>query len=142
MPPRITLISLGVADVAAATAFYEKLGFAKSKGASVESTSFLKAGGVVISLFGRGALEEDGQAASVWTGNGGISLAQNLASEAEVDSFMALAERSGAHILKPAGKTFWGGYAGTFADADGHVWEIAHNPFFPLDDSGAIVLPD
>jgi predicted lactoylglutathione lyase len=142
MQPCISLVSLGVMDVAASTAFYEALGFAKSRSASVESTTFLKAGGAVISLFGRQALTDDLHAAGLWTGNGGVALAWNLPSEAGVDAAMSTAESAGARILKPAARTDWGGYAGAFADPDGHAWEIAHNPFFPLDDDGRIDLPD
>jgi uncharacterized glyoxalase superfamily protein PhnB len=108
----------------------------------VESTTFLKAGGAVISLFGRQALTDDLHAAGLWTGNGGVALAWNLPSEAGVDAAMSTAESAGARILKPAARTDWGGYAGAFADPDGHAWEIAHNPFFPLDDDGRIDLPD
>ena len=78
----------------------------------------------------------------IWTGNGGIAVAQNLASEAEVDAMMALAEEAGAQILKVAAKTFWGGYDGYFADPDGHVWEIAYNPFWELTAGGSVRLPD
>jgi uncharacterized glyoxalase superfamily protein PhnB len=76
---------------------------------------------VVLALFGRKALDDDAQAGKIWTGNGGIALAQNLASEHPVDAMMARPEAAGARPLKPAGKTFWGGYDGYFADPDGHV---------------------
>jgi hypothetical protein len=142
MSPRITLITLGVEDVAKATAFYEKLGFVRSKKASQESVSFFRAGSVVLALWNREAQKEDAEADELWSGNGGIVVAQNMASEAEVDAMMARAEAAGASILKPAAKTFWGGYNGYFADADGHVWEVAFNPFWPLDEDGRIDLPD
>jgi len=137
---RMSLITLGVADVAAATEFYERFGLRKSS-ASQESVSFFQLGPTVLGLFGREALKEDGKAASVWTGNGGISLAQNLGSEAEVDRLMTHAANIGATILKPAQRAFWGGYHGYFADPDGHVWEIAYNPFFNLDEAGRVILP-
>jgi predicted lactoylglutathione lyase len=137
---RMSLITLGVADVAAATEFYERFGLRKSS-ASQESVSFFQLGPTVLGLFGREALKEDGKAASVWTGNGGISLAQNLGSEAEVDRLMTHAANIGATILKPAQRAFWGGYHGYFADPDGHVWEIAYNPFFNLDEAGTVILP-
>jgi uncharacterized protein len=137
---RMSLITLGVADVAAATAFYETFGLEKSP-ASQEGVSFFQLGPTVLALFGRDALTEDGQSGDVWTGNGGISLAQNLGSEAEVDDLMAHAEKAGARILKPATRAFWGGYHGYFADPDGHVWEIAHNPGFELDEEGRVQLP-
>jgi predicted lactoylglutathione lyase len=141
MSPHITLITLGVADIGAATAFYEQLGFVLSEGASEASVSFFKAGAVVLALWSREAQREDANAHGLWTGNGGIVVAQNVASEGEVDTMMAKAEAAGAVILKPGAKTFWGGYNGYFADPDGHVWEVAHNPFWPLGENGCIELP-
>jgi uncharacterized protein len=138
----ITLITLGVADVAAATRFYERLGFVKSKSVSQESVSFFQAGGVVLAVWGREAQREDANAGALWNGNGGIAVAQNVASEAEVDTVMARAEAAGARMLKPAAKTFWGGYNGYFADPDGHLWEIAFNPHWGLEEDGRIELPD
>ena len=142
MPAHISLITLGVADVAKSTAFYERLGFVKSKTASQESVSFFQAGPLVLALWGRDAQRDDAEAAAVWTGNGGIVVAQNVASEDAVDVMMARAEASGARVLKPAAKTFWGGYDGYFADPDGHVWEIAFNPFWELDEDGRVKLPE
>jgi predicted lactoylglutathione lyase len=141
MSPHISLITLGVADIARATALYEQLGFVVSQAASEASVSFFKASSVVLALWSREAQREDANAHGLWTGNGGIVVAQNVASESEVDAMMAKAEAAGAYILKPAAKTFWGGYNGYFADLDGHVWEIAHNPFWPLDENGHIELP-
>lgn len=141
-PASVTLITLGVADVAAATAFYEKLGFVKSSASKADEVSFFRAGGVILSLFGRAALDEDSAARSVWTGNGGVVLAHNLDSPAEVDAFMDKARAAGAMLLKAPGATFWGGYSGHFADPDGHIWEVAHNPFMPLDADGRMTLPD
>jgi uncharacterized protein len=138
----VTLITLGVADVAEATAFYERLGFVKSKTASQESVSFFQAGGVVLALWGRDAQRTDANAGALWNGNGGIAVAQNVASEADVDALMAKAEAAGARILKPAAKTFWGGYDGYFADSDGHLWEIAFNPRWALHEDGRIKLPE
>ena len=109
MPAHISLITVAVADVAKATAFYEQLGFARSKTASQESVSFFQAGPVVLALWGRDEQRDDAQAAELWTGNGGIVIAQNLPSEDAVDVMMARAEASGARILKQATKTFWGG---------------------------------
>jgi predicted lactoylglutathione lyase len=137
----ITLITLGVADIAKATAFYAALGFVKSKTASQESVSFFRAGGVVLALWGRETQREDANAGALWNGNGGIVVAQNVASEAEVDAVMATAEAAGARILKPASKTFWGGYNGYFADPDGHLWEVAFNPHWGLEE-GRIDLPE
>ena len=142
MSAHISLITLGVADVAKATSFYDRLGFARSKKSSEASVSFFQAGQVVLALWGRDAQRDDAQAAELWTGNGGIVVAQNLASEAEVDAMMARAQAAGARILKAAAKTFWGGYDGYFADPDGHVWEIAFNPFWSLADDGWVRLPE
>ncbi len=142
MSSRINIVGLGVADLAKATAFYEKLGFVKSQSASQPTITFFKAGGAVLSLFGAEALAEDACAQDHWTGQGGITIAQNLQSEEAVDDFMALAESAGAKILKPAAKTFWGGYGGYFADMDGHVWEVAHNPFITIGENGVLELPD
>jgi predicted lactoylglutathione lyase len=123
LPAPITLITLCVADIGKATRFYEQLGFVKSKTASQDEVSFFRAGGVVLALWGREAQIEDANAGGLWTGNGGIVVAQNVASEREVDALLAKAEEAGARILKPAAKTFWGGYNGYFADLDGHLWE-------------------
>jgi catechol 2,3-dioxygenase-like lactoylglutathione lyase family enzyme len=138
--PRINLVTLGVSDMLRARAFYEALGFIAS-GASVPSVSFFAAGGVVLALYGRGELAADAQAQDTPTGFAAVTLAWNLESEAEVDAAMALAARCGARIAKPAQKVFWGGYSGYFADPDGHLWEVAYNPFFPLDAAGRIMLP-
>ena len=142
MSAHISLITLGVADIARATSFYERLGFVRSKGASQAAVSFMQAGGVVLALWGRDAQRDDALAGEIWTGNGGMVVAQNLASEAEVDAAMARAEAAGARILKLAAKTFWGGYDGYYADADGHVWEVAFNPFWQLDEQGRVKLPE
>ncbi len=138
----ITLITLTVADIAQATAFYEALGYVRSKSASQDDVSFFRAGGVVLALWGRAAQIEDAGSEEFWTGNGGIVIARNVASESEVDSAMARAETAGASILKPATRTFWGGYNGYFADPDGHVWEIAFNPHWGLTEDGLIELPE
>ena len=138
MSPHITLITLGVADVAKATAFY-RLGFVKSNRAS---ESFFKAGGEVLSLWSREAQLEDGQAGAIWSSNGGIRVAQNVASEREVNTVMARAEAAGAQILKQATKTFWGRYSGYFADPDGRLWEVAFNPHRDLNKDGLIELPE
>lgn len=142
MVSHVSLITLCVADVAEATRFYERLGFVKSVKASQADVSFFRGGSVVLALWGRAAQIEDANAEALWTGNGGIVVAQNVASAAEVDAVMARADEAGARVLKSAAETFWGGYNGYFADPDGHVWEIAFNPHWGLTDAGAIVLPD
>src|SRR6476620_4906069 len=142
MSALVTLITLGVADITRATSFYEKLGFVRSKRASQESVSFFQAGPVALALWGRDAQRDDALAGDIWTGNGGIAVAQNLASEAEVDAVIALAEEAGEQIAKVAAKTFWGDYDGSFADPDGHVRENAYNPFRELTAGGSVRRPD
>ena len=134
------MITLGVADIGEATAFYERLGFTRSS-ESQDAVTFMQAGAVVLGLFGRDALKDDAKADSIWTGNGGTAVAMNCACEAEVDAMMEVAKAAGARILKPAEKVFWGGYSGYFADLDDHAWEVACNPFWSLDESGRIDLP-
>jgi hypothetical protein len=141
MRPRINFVTLGVTDVARARAFYERLGLTASK-ASNPDVTFFDVDGTVLSLFGHGALAEDaGFAPSPAPAFRGVALAWNAASEAEADGILAHAEAAGGRIVKTARKVFWGGYAGYFADPDGHLWEVAYNPFFPLDENGRIRLP-
>jgi len=132
-------VTLGVADVARSRAFYEALGF-RAGSASQESVTFLDAGGVVLALYGRAALAEDAGVADTPTGFSGVTLAHNARSEAEVDGVLAEAVAAGAKLVKPACKVFWGGYSGYFADPDGHLWEVAYNPYFKLGDDGRIEL--
>ena len=124
------------------TAHECSLGLVKSKSESQEQVSFFRAGGIVLSLWDRKEQIQDAKAGTLWDGNGGIVVAQNVASEAEVDAVLAKAKSAGARILKPGTKTFWGGYNGYFADPDGHLWEIAHNPHWQLDGDGQLVLPE
>lgn len=141
---RISLITLGVDNIAAATAFYERLGWERSS-ASQESISFFGLNGIVLGLFGRKALAEDAGLEGISDDRppfSGVTLAYNLGSEAEVDEALAFAESCGARIVKPAEKVFWGGYSGYFADPDGHLWEVAFNPFSPLDENGHMTLPE
>jgi predicted lactoylglutathione lyase len=139
--PRISMITLGVADVAASTAFYEKLGFHKSS-ASQESVTFLKLKGTALGLFGRAALAEDAGVDAEGSGFRAVTLAHNLSSEAEVDAAFAHALACGATAAKKPEKVFWGGYSGYFADPDGHLWELAYNPFMANDENGFMQLPD
>jgi catechol 2,3-dioxygenase-like lactoylglutathione lyase family enzyme len=140
MQPRLSLVTLGVADIARARTFYATLGFRPSS-ASNDTVVFMEAGGVVLALFGRAALAEDASVQDGPPGFSGITLAHNCASENEVDAVLAEAVAAGARLVKPAQKAFWGGYSGYFADPDGHLWEVAFNPFFPLDAQGRVVLP-
>jgi catechol 2,3-dioxygenase-like lactoylglutathione lyase family enzyme len=141
MEPRISLVTLGVSDLARAKAFYEALGW---EGQEVQDTVFVQAGGLALILWGRAALTDDGGLADAHPddGYGGIDLAHNVRSRDEVDAVVAEAVAAGATVTKPAAETFYGGYAAWFTDPDGHVWEIAHNPGFTLADDGSLVLPD
>jgi catechol 2,3-dioxygenase-like lactoylglutathione lyase family enzyme len=140
MEQRISLITLGVSDLARAREFYESLGW---QGVEVEETYFVQAGGLAFVLWSRTKLADDAGVESADNdGFGGITLAHNVRSRAEVDAIMTSAAAAGATVTKPAAETFYGGYAGYFADLDGHLWEIAHNPGFTLSDDGSLVLPD
>jgi hypothetical protein len=139
--PRITLITLGVSDVARARGFYEKLGLKASSAGNAE-VAFFDVNGVVLALWGREALAGDaGKTAPPKGQFTGMALAWNTASEAEVDRALVHAVDCGGKLAKAARKTFWGGYAGYFEDPDGYLWEVAHNPFWPFDEAGRVVLP-
>jgi uncharacterized protein len=137
---RISLITLGVADVSRARTFYERLGW---RGQEAEETVFFQAGAMAVVLWARHKLAADaGIEDSKAGGFGGIALAHNVRSRAEVDELLASAAGAGAQITQAARETFYGGYAGYFRDPDGHVWEIAYNPGFLLGPDGSITLPD
>lgn len=140
MEPRLSFVTLGVADIARSRAFYEKLGF-RASSASNENVTFFDAGGVVLALFGRAALAEDAGVSSEGSGFSRVAVAHNVRSEEEVASVLAEAKAAGATILKDSQKAFWGGQTGYFADPDGHLWEVAYNPFMPLDAAGRVTLP-
>jgi catechol 2,3-dioxygenase-like lactoylglutathione lyase family enzyme len=140
MEPRVSFVTLGVASIVRARAFYDKLGF-KASSASNAEVVFYDAGGIVLALFGRHALADDAKIESAGSGFSGVALAHNVRSEAEADEALRQVEAAGGRIVKPAQRTFWGGYAGYFADPDGHLWEVAHNPGFPLDSAGRVTLP-
>ena len=140
MEQRVSLITLGVADLDRARTFYEALGW---RGQQVQETVFFQAGGMALVLWSRQKLAADsGLADTSPRGFGGIALAHNVRHQGEVDSVMAAAEAAGAVVTRRPAKTFYGGYAGVFTDLDGHPWEIAHNPGFSLADEGALILPD
>jgi catechol 2,3-dioxygenase-like lactoylglutathione lyase family enzyme len=137
---RISLVTLGVRDVERARTFYEQLGW---RGQTVDGTVFFQLGGLGLVLWGRDALAADaGLDPAVADGFRGVALAQNVRSRAEVDAVMAAAKQAGATVTKPAAGTFYGGYAGYFTDPDGHAWEVAYNPGFPLAEDGSISIPD
>jgi predicted lactoylglutathione lyase len=137
---RISLITLGVASLTRARAFYERLGW---RGQEVDETVFYQAGGMALVLWERGKLADDAGVEDQSTdGFGGVALAHNVRSRAEVDEVLSTAAEAGAAITRAASETFYGGYAGCFTDLDGHVWEIAYNPGFPLGPDGTITIPD
>jgi catechol 2,3-dioxygenase-like lactoylglutathione lyase family enzyme len=140
MEQRVSLITLGVADVPRARAFYERLGWAPSSH-SQDDIVFVQAGGLVVGLWSRAALAEDSVVADTG-GWGGVTLAHNVHSAAEVDRVLAEAEAAGATIARRGAATEWGGYSGVFHDPDGHPWEVAHNPFWRLDADGGVHLSD
>ena len=138
MEPRISIVTLGVADHARSKAFYEALGWACTL--DIEETAFFQANGVVLVLWSRAKLAEDTGVVDHGARWGGITLAHNVRSVAEVDSVIDEARSKGAEITREPQETFYGGYAGVFRDLDGHAWEVAHNPGFDLDPHGNIVL--
>ena len=128
MHPRISMITLGVRDIATSVEFYEKgLGFPRLE--SPPSVAFFKLNGTWLGLYGREALAEDAQVPADGSGFSGFALAHNVSSEKEVDGVVARAVKAGATLTKKPQKVFWGGYSGYFKDPDGHLWEVAHNPF-------------
>jgi catechol 2,3-dioxygenase-like lactoylglutathione lyase family enzyme len=135
--PRISLITLGVADVGRARAFYEALGW---RGESPDGeVVFFQSGQMILALWSRAKLAED-SAVQDGGGWGGITLAHNVGSPEEVDAILDHAGEAAATIGRPGGTTFWGGYSGVFVDPDGHPWEVAHNPGWVLDDDGSVRL--
>lgn len=139
-PQRVTLITLGVADLAAARAFYGRLGW-KEHGDGQPGVAFFQMHGAALALFGAADLAADQGRPDAVLGTGAVTLAQNFASEAEVDAAFAAAIAAGGTALKAPEKVFWGGYSGYWADPDGHVWEVAMNPFWPLAEDGSLTLP-
>jgi uncharacterized protein len=140
MEQRVSLITLGVADLRRSRAFYEQLGW---RGQEVEETVFFQAGGQALVLWSRdkvaadAGIDDDGT-----SGFGGIVLAHNVASRGEVDRVMNAARSAGGEVTRAPSETFYGGDAGCFRDPDGHVWEVAHYPGFTLHRDGTLTLPD
>jgi predicted lactoylglutathione lyase len=134
----LTLITLGVADRSVARAFYERLGWRVAL--EVEETVFFQAGGLVVSLWSRDKLAQD-SGVTDGGGWGGVALALNVRSEAEVDGVIEEARAAGATITREPARTSWGGYTGVFTDPDGHPWEVAYNPGFELSDDGSLRVP-
>jgi uncharacterized protein len=140
LEPSISIITLGVRDVLRSTIFYQALGFERSS-ASNANISFFRMNGTTLALYGRDALAEDAGVAMAELGHAAVTLAHNLGSEFAVDHAFNLALSCGARSVKRPQKVFWGGYSGYFADPDGHLWELAHNPFVELDEKGMLKLP-
>jgi len=139
-PQRVTLVTLGVEDLARSRRFYEAMGWVPAR--AMDGVVFFQMHGAVLGLFGRADLAADQGRAGATLGTGAMTLAQNFATKPAVDAAFALALSAGAVALKPPEDVFWGGYSGYFADPDGHVWELAMNPFWPLNDDGSLTLPE
>lgn len=139
MEQRVSLITLGVSDLARARSFYEALGWSTGA-ADTDDVVFFQAGGMIVALWDRARLAGDSAVAD-GGGWGGVTLAYNVRSPEQVDAVMAEAAAAGATIGRAGAPTFWGGYSGVFVDPDGHPWEIAHNPFWEIAADGAIRLP-
>jgi len=135
---RLSLITLGVADLPRARAFYEALGW-RSPTDPAGGVAFFQSGGMIVALWSRASLAED-SGVTDGGGWGGVTLAHNVRSPVEVDAVLDEAERAGATIARRGAETFWGGYSGVFIDPDGHPWEVAHNPGFAIADDGSISL--
>lgn len=137
MEQRVSLVTLGVADIERSKRFYEALGWRAHPGD--EDVIFFQVGGFIVALWGRAELAADSAVVDAG-GWGGVTLAQNVRSPAEVDEVLAIAKAAGATIGRPGAPTFWGGYSGIFVDPDGHPWEIAHNPGWTITDDGRTLL--
>ncbi len=138
MEQRVSLITLGVGDLARAREFYERLGWT-SGAAPADDVVFFQAGGMIVALWSRATLAEDSGVVDAG-GWGGVTLAYNARSPAEVDAVIAEARGAGATIPREGAETFWGGYSGVFVDPDGHPWEVAHNPHWTVRDDGSVQL--
>ncbi|WP_374076003.1 VOC family protein [Bdellovibrio bacteriovorus] len=141
MEPRLSIVTLGVKNMTVSREFYEKgLGWQVSP-SSNENVTFLKTQGTIISLFGREELAKDANVTSQGSGFRDFTLAHNVRTKEEVAQVLEHAENAGGRIVKHAQDVFWGGHSGYFEDPDGFLWEVAWNPFFPLNDKGEIQLP-
>jgi len=139
MEQRLSLITLGVRDLANSRRFYEALGWA-TRADQTDDVVFFQAGGIVVALWDRERLGEDSAVVDAG-GWGGVTLAFNTRSTDEVDVVIEEARRAGATIGRAPAETFWGGYSGVFIDPDGHPWEVAHNPNWTIAEDGSVVLP-
>jgi uncharacterized protein len=141
MEQRISLITLGVADLARSKDFYQRLGWRRSM-TQTDGIVFFQAGGMGLALYPREELAKDANLSADGAGFCGMTLAYNARNREEVDAVLRQAEAAGAKILKHAKEAFWGGYSGYFSDPDGFAWEVAWNPSFPIAPDGSIRLPD
>ncbi len=144
MEARMSMVTLGVADLVRARKFYEEgLGW-RASAMGGDAVVFFQAGGIILGLYGRDDLAADAnlKAGTPSAAFAGIALAHNVREREQVDQVLGEAEQAGARILKPAQEAFWGGYSGYFADPDGHAWEVAWNPGFTITDDGKTLLPD
>ncbi|MBP0439643.1 VOC family protein [Tianweitania sediminis] len=139
MEPRISIITIAVDNLAVCVAFYEGMGLKRHPGIT-DGVAFFQMGGAILGLFPRKDAEVD---AGIGFGEGvpRVYLAYNTRTEQEVETVLSLAKRSGGTVVKEAGRAFWGGWYGYFADPEGNLWEVAHNPDFPIDEHGNIALP-
>jgi catechol 2,3-dioxygenase-like lactoylglutathione lyase family enzyme len=140
MEQRLSVVTLGTRDLGRALRFYEGLGWKRAN--AHEEVAFFQLNGLVLALFGREDLAKDAGLDAEGAGFSGIALAHNARHKGEVDAVIATAKAAGGRVVKPAQDTFWGGYAGYFADPDGHLWEVAWNPGWPIGEDGSVSLPD
>ena len=138
MEQRVSLVTLGVAELARARAFYEGLGWT-TRAKPGDDVVFFQAGGMVLALWDRAKLAEDSGVEDA-PGYGGVVLAHNVRSPAEVDAVIEEARAAGGTIAREGAETFWGGYSAIFIDPDGHPWEIAHNPHWTVTEDGGVRL--
>ena len=141
MEQRLSIVTLGVADLNRSREFYARLGWRRSM-EKAEGVVFFQTGGMALGLYPREELAKDATIAAEGKGFNGITLAYNTRNRGEVDTVLAEAQAAGAKLVKPAQEAFWGGYSGYFADPDGFLWEVAWNPFFTIAKDGSIKLPD
>jgi predicted lactoylglutathione lyase len=140
MEQRISLVTLGVSDLHRALQFYQRLGW---QGQEVQETVFFQTGGIGVILWQQDQLADDaGLPPRSGSGFRGVALAHNVRTKDEVNAITTAAEHAGATVTRAPAATFYGGYASYFTDPDGHTWEIAYNPGFPISDDGSITIPD
>lgn len=140
LEPRISIVTLGVGDLARAVAFYEAVGLERHK-RFTDGVAFFQMGGIILALWPRDELARDAGITSARAGFSGVALAYNTRSEDEVVAVLEQVNKAGGRVLKPAIRAFWGGVQGYFEDTEGNLWEVAHNPDFPIDTEGRISLP-